>query len=88
MIFKIAYTKEFLKSLNKLDRNIQERIFNWIENYLVSLEDPRLTGKSLQHKLKGLWRYRIGDYRIICEIQDEKLIILLLEVGHRKKIYR
>lgn len=87
MTFKIAYTDVFLKSFDKLDRSTQERIYNWIENNLTSCKDPRLTGKSLQYKLKGLWRYRIGDYRIICEIQDKQMIILLLDVGHRRKIY-
>lgn len=87
MTFKVEYSEIFLKSLNKLDRATQRRIFNWIESHLSSCTDPRLIGKSLQYELKGLWRYRIGDYRLICEIKDEKLVILLLKIGHRKEIY-
>ncbi len=51
-------------------------------------DDPRRFGKALRHELQGLWRYRIGDYRVVCQIQDEQLIVLALSVGHRRNIYR
>ena len=83
----VSFTKEALKQLAKLDRPIQLIISAWIEKHLVNTSDPRLFGKALTGNLKGLWRYRIGDYRIICDIKDNNLIIQIIEVGHRKEIY-
>lgn len=80
---KIIYTQEAEKQLAKLDKPIQKRI----KKYLAEIENPRSRGKSLIGNLSGIWRYRIGDYRILCKIKDEELIILVLEVGHRKNIY-
>jgi mRNA interferase RelE/StbE len=70
-----------------MDKQISERITDWIEKNLNGCNDPRKYGKALAGNLKGLWRYRIGDYRIIAEIQDDKLIIDIIETGPRKKIY-
>ncbi|MEF9988396.1 MAG: type II toxin-antitoxin system RelE/ParE family toxin, partial [Christensenella sp.] len=63
-------------------------IKSWIGKNLIGCDNPRLYGKALQGKYKTLWRYRVGDYRIIVNIEDEKLVILLLEIGHRKEIYK
>lgn len=86
MIFKVVFTKRFLKSFDKLDRNVQKRTFSWIENNLSSTLDPRLRGKSLEGKLSGFWRYKIGEYRIICNKQDDQLLVLLIEIGHKKQV--
>ena len=62
-------------------------IRTWIEKNLINTENPRIKGKALTSDLKGLWRYRVGDYRILADIQDDKIVILILDIGHRSKIY-
>lgn len=62
-------------------------IYSWIDKNLSGCEDPRRHGKALVANRKGQWRYRIGDYRLICEIQDDCLVILAISVGHRRNIY-
>ena len=82
VIFADKARKEFLK----LDKPIQKQIQTFIIK-LQGLEDPRSSGKALVGNLAGRWRYRIGDYRLVCEIDDEKIIITILRIGHRKNIY-
>ena len=86
-MYTVRYSKKAIKELNKLDRYTRQLIYSWIGKYLEGCEDPRLHGKPLTANLSGLWRYRIGDYRLICEINDNELIILALSVGHRKQVY-
>lgn len=76
------------KQLRKLDRQTFNRITTWIRKNLVDCEDPRLQGKALVGSKAGLWRYRVGVYRIIAKIFDNELIIQVIEVGHRKEIYK
>ena len=76
------------KAIEKLDNSTKQKIQRFITELLPNSENPRLNGKALQGNLKGLWRYRIGDYRLICQIKDNELIILVLELGHRKEIYK
>ena len=87
MNWTIDFDAYALKALEKLDKTARNRI----ERFLDDLElqgSPRQQGKALTGKYKGLWRYRVGDYRIICDIQDNQLIILVLELGHRKEVYK
>ncbi|MDT0189149.1 type II toxin-antitoxin system RelE family toxin [Rothia terrae] len=70
----------------KADPNLRKRIIKGLEA-IQTLEDPRTVGKALTGELRGFWRYRIGDYRVICELIDDALIILAVEVGHRRDIY-
>ena len=86
-MYSIETTAMLDREFRKLDRYTQRMIKAWIEKHLVSCEDPRKHGKGLTANRSGQWRYRIGDYRLICEIQDQELIILALTVGHRRKIY-
>ncbi len=86
-MYKILATKEFLKSLKKLDKGTQRLIKKYIENNIQNTSNPKAKGKPLQYNLGGYWRYRIGDYRLICEIDDNKITIILIDVGHRKNIY-
>jgi mRNA interferase RelE/StbE len=72
----------------KLDRSAQRSIQQFLREKLRSTGDPRQWGKALQGEKRGLWRYRIGDYRLICDIQDERITVLVLELGHRKDVYR
>ena len=82
VIFADKAKKEFLK----LDKPIQKQIQTFIVK-LQGLEDPRSSGKALAGNLAGRWRYRVGDYRLVCEIDDEKIIITILRIEHRKNIY-
>ena len=63
------------------------RIVNWIDDRLINCSNPRLWGGALVGELSGLWKYRIGNFRLICEIQDAKLTVLVVELGHRKEVY-
>ena len=75
------------KQLRKLDRPIQRRLIDWLEDRIDGCKNPRHFGEPLRGEMPGLWRYRIGDFRIICEIQDQQLVVLALAVGHRREIY-
>jgi len=87
----LAWTVEFSKSadkaLKKLPLTIQTRLVAFIRQRVLSLPDPRLIGKALQGNLAGKWRYRVGDYRLICLIEDQKMVIFVIELGHRSDIY-
>jgi len=87
MSYSIEITARFNKEFKKLDKYTQRMIKGWIEKNLVGEENPRRHGKGLTANRSGQWRYRIGDYRLLCHIDDGKLIILALSVGHRREIY-
>ena len=87
MIYKVAFTDKAKKELKKLDKYTSSLIIGWIEKNLQGCTNPRQHGKGLTSNRSGQWRYRIGDYRLICEIQEEIVTILILEVGHRRNIY-
>lgn len=87
MIYQIAFSEKAKKQLEKLDKPTAALIIGWLEKNVVGCENPRLHGKSLIGNKSGQWRYRIGNYRVICEIQDNKLVVLVLEVDHRRSIY-
>lgn len=84
---KFAYTKKSLKSFSKLGNATQKRIVAFT-NELETLENPRTRGKALKGELGEYWRYRVGDYRLVCEIFDDKMLILCLKIDKRDKIYR
>ena len=85
--FKVEYTPKAVNQLAKLDKSTRKLIYAWIDKNLQNCSDPRAHGKGLTANRSGQWRYRIGDYRIIADIQEDKIIILILEIGHRKDIY-
>lgn len=87
MVWNIKYDPRALKGLKKIDKTAQNRIVSFFDTDLAFLDNPRVRGKSLRGKFKGLWRYRIGDYRAICHIEDKTITIIVLEVGHRKHVY-
>lgn len=87
MSYSIETAARFNKEFKKLDKYTQRMIKGWIEKNLVGEENPRRHGKGLTANRSGQWRYRIGDYRLLCHIDDGKLIILALSVGHRREIY-
>lgn len=87
MTYSVETTERFDKEFKKLDKYTQRMIKGWIDKHLVDCQNPRAFGKGLTANRSGQWRYRIGDYRLICNIQDDKLVILALSVGHRSIIY-
>ncbi|MCL1859846.1 MAG: type II toxin-antitoxin system RelE/ParE family toxin [Oscillospiraceae bacterium] len=87
MIYKVEFTEKAQKFLKKTDKYTAKLITAWIRKNLENCENPRLYGKGLTSNRSGQWRYRIGDYRVLAEIQDNKIIILILEIGHRRDIY-
>ena len=89
MVWRIELTATAVKQLGKLDKAEAKRITTFLRQRLATLDNPRSTGKALTGPQLGTyWRYRVGDYRIICDIQDEALCILVIEVGNRRDIYR
>ena len=87
MRYKVEFTDRALKDLKKLDRHTAVLILGWIRKNLENCENPRQHGKGLTANKSGQWRYRVGDYRLLAEIEDSKIIILILNVGHRREIY-
>ena len=87
MIYHVEFSKEALKTLKKLDKYTSLLIISWIRKNLEGCSDPRIHGKGLTANRSGEWRYHIGDYRLISHIQDDRVVILILEIGHRKDIY-
>ncbi len=88
MKYTVAFSKRARKELENLDKYTQKMIVNWIEKNLDGCEDPHAHGKALTGDLKGIWRYRIGDYRLLCDINESELVILALSIGHRREVYR
>ena len=86
-MYRVETTARFDKEFKMLDRYTQKMIANWIEKNLEETDNPYKQGKDLTANRNGSWRYRIGDYRLICEINDNELIILALTVGHRREVY-
>lgn len=88
----MAWRVEFLpaadKAFGRLDRQHQRRIQKFIQTRLLTDEDPHRLGEAYTASLKGYWKYRIGDYRLVCEIQDRARIILVIAIGDRKELYR
>ena len=85
--YTVKYDKNFIKQIQKMDKSVALLIKRWIEKNIVNTDNPRLHGKALAGNLSNYCRYRIGDYRLICEINDNELIIIALSVGHRREIY-
>ncbi len=86
--YRVEYSERAVRELKKLDKYTRQMIYSWISKNLVGCENPRVQGKALTSNRKGQWRYRIGDYRLICQIEDKALVILALSVGHRREVYR
>ena len=87
MAWKIEYSNRALKSLKKLDRSAAQRVVDFMKQRVAVLNDPRILGKPLKGELGTFWRYRVGDYRLLCNIDDDRLVVLVAIVGHRRQIY-
>lgn len=88
MRYTVETTDQFEREFRKLDKYTQRMLKAWIQKNLMNCEDPRARGKGLTANRSGQWRYRIGDYRLICQIEDDRLVILALSVGHRREVYQ
>ena len=88
MAWTIRYLKSARKEAQKIDSKARERIREYLEQRVAGLEDPRQLGEPLKGQFASLWRYRIGDYRVICELRDHELVVLVVRLGHRKEVYR
>lgn len=87
MTYHVELTEQARKALKKLDRQTAKMLTAWIRKNLEGCTDPRQHGKGLTANRSGQWRYRVGDYRILADIQDDKIVILILTIGHRREIY-
>lgn len=88
MVYKVEFSDIALKKLKKIDKYQASLLLGYIEKHLVDCEDPRVIGKPLEANHKGKWRYRIGDYRILALIEDDKILITVIDIGHRRDIYQ
>ena len=87
MTYHVEFSKSALKELKKMDRGTAAMILGWVRKNLEGCENPRQHGKGLTANRSGQWRYRIGDYRLIAEIQEDRIVILILHIGHRSEVY-
>ncbi|KAF3886623.1 MULTISPECIES: type II toxin-antitoxin system RelE family toxin [Nostocales] len=86
-MWTIEWDDNARKELRKLDYTVQEQILSYLEKRIATEEDPRRFGEGLSADKVGLWRYRIGNYRVVCQIEDQKLVVLVVRVGHRRNVY-
>ena len=89
MGYSVEFDPDAMKDLKKLDRPIQQRLVGFLKDRVATLDDPRSIGEALSGaKLGQYWKYRVGDWRIVCDIQDQRIVVRVLRVGNRKEIYR
>lgn len=88
MAWTVDYTDTARTQLRKLDKQTARRVVDYMDERVAAAADPRRTGKALTGPLGGLWRYRVGDCRVICDIQDGALRVLVVQVGNRREVYR
>jgi mRNA interferase RelE/StbE len=87
LAWQIEFGREAKRDFAKLDKPMQRRIFEYLHERIAAADDARSFGKALRHSLSGLWCYRIGDYRVVCEIEEAKLTVLVVQIGHRSVVY-
>jgi mRNA interferase RelE/StbE len=87
MAWKIEFERAAQKELEKLDKPIARRILKFLHQRVGKLDDPRKIGQRLQGNLSEFWRYRVGDYRIICSLENDRFVVLVLRIGHRRDVY-
>jgi mRNA interferase RelE/StbE len=85
--WSIEFTDDGVKSLLSLDRQVQNKIRDYLKNKVLKAPSPKSFGKALAGDKKGLWRYRVGDYRILCSLEEKHLVVLVIKVAHRRKVY-
>ena len=89
MVWQIDFDPDALKDLRKIDTTIQARLIGFLKLRVSTLENPRSIGEALSgNKLGAYWKYRVGDWRIICDIQDQRIVVRVLRIGNRREVYR
>lgn len=86
-LWTVEFDERARRELRKLDGKNQQTILRYLRERIAVAEDPRRFGKPLRMNLAGLWRYRVGDYRLICRIEENRLVVLVLKLGHRREVY-
>lgn len=87
-MWHLVFSKKADKQLAKMDVGVRRIIVAWLLKNIDGCDNPRIHGKGLTGNLSGAWRYRVGDYRILCEIREQELVVLTLEIGHRREVYK
>ena len=87
MHWTIEFDRRALRDLQQFDRGVQRRIMDYLTQRVASAASPRTLGEALTSTFAGLWRYRVGDYRVICRIEDARLVVLVVRIGHRRDVY-
>lgn len=87
MSYRLVFTPEILKQFRKMDKYQATLITRWLYQHIDGIDDPRKFGKGLTANRSGQWRYRVGNYRVLVEIEDNELVVLAIQVGHRRNIY-
>jgi mRNA interferase RelE/StbE len=88
LAWDVKFAEAALADLKTLDFPVQKRILRFARERLANAKDPRTLGDALHGDLSGYWRYRVGDYRLICDVRDKQIVIVVLQIGHRREIYR
>ena len=87
-VWRVEFERDAARDLRKLGQDAERVILRYLRKRIATANDPRRFGHPLGHGLKGLWRYRVGDYRIVASIEDDRLVVLVVTVGHRRDVYR
>ena len=87
-MWTLVFSKKADKQLSKMNPDVRRIIISWLLKNIDGCDDPRVHGKGLTSNRSGEWHYRIGDYRVLCEIRENELVVLALSVGHRSSIYK
>jgi len=87
MAWTIEFDPDARRELEKLDKTISDRILKFLRERVVTLDDPRRIGERLHGPLRQYWKYRVGDYRLICSVKEDRLVVIVVRVGHRREIY-
>jgi mRNA interferase RelE/StbE len=88
MAWSIEFDPDARRELEKLDKSVSDRILKFLRERVATLDDPRTIGERLHGPLRQYWKYRIGDYRLICYLKEDRLVVIVVRVGHRREIYK
>ena len=88
MAWAVELAESAANALDKLDPTTQQRIWRFLRGRLSATDNPRQSGKALTGRYAGLWRYRVGDYRLVCRLEDARLVVVVVKIGHRSEVYR
>jgi mRNA interferase RelE/StbE len=88
LAWTIEFDQQAERDLSRLDKSIQHEVIKYLGTRIANSADPRSFGHSLSHHLTGLWRYRVRDYRIICKFEQDRLVVFVIAIGHRSKVYK